>query len=370
MRVVAGTRGYRLTLLGLGVLAVALLLALPYAIGTISGIGTLSQLVAYGVAIVGLGLLIGYCGQISLGGSAFVGLGGYTTIILVADHGWPYLATLPVSIVICLVAGALIGMPALRIQGLYLATLTLAIAALFPVVVDKFAGLTGGPNGKVAEDPMQVPTWLPVDPYSVTGPATIRFYTIVLVAVVAFLVAYNIVHSRIGRAMIAVRDAPLGAAAAGVPVARVKIFAFAMSAAFGGVAGSLLVIQLPEVSSARFNLNLSIFLLVALIAGGSRTIWGAIPGAIVFVTLRTSIADWASDQALFSGPRAGQLVGILSGVLLLAFIFLLPGGVADGVRRLFRRFVDVVPTSPRGWQDHQLLPARETPVPAEKRLVP
>lgn len=340
---------------GSALLAAALLIVLPLVIGDVAQIETLTQIVAYSVAVLGLGLLMGHCGQISLGHSAFVGLGGYTTIILVADHGWPYLATIPVSIVCCLVTGALVGIPALRIRGLYLATVTLAVAALFPVLVDKFSTLTGGPNGKFAAKEMAAPDWFFVDPYTPAGPATDHYYAILAVAALMFLIAGNIVRGRVGRAMHAVRDAPLSAAAAGIRVARVKIFSFAVSAAFAGVSGSLLVIQVPSVSDSRFDLYLSIFLLVALIAGGSASIAGAIPGAIIFVILRTYIADWAGSLGLSGGRSSGgQIVGILSGALLIAFVFLLPGGVIDGLGRLGGRVLEIVPEPPPGWERYRL----------------
>ncbi|MFJ7217823.1 branched-chain amino acid ABC transporter permease [Amycolatopsis sp. NPDC098790] len=352
--VLEGSRAHFRIRWGSALLAAAVLVVLPLVTGSVGTIEAFTQIVCYSVAILGLGLLTGHCGQISLGHSAFVGLGGYTTVILVADHGWPYLATIPVSIVLCLVAGALVGIPALRIRGLYLATVTLAVAALFPVLVDKFPSLTGGTDGKFVPQEMTAPDWFFVDPYTETGPATDHYYAVLAVAAIMFLIAWNIVRSRTGRAMHAVRDAPLSAAASGIRVARVKIFAFAVSAAFAGVAGSLLVIQVPAVSDSRFDLYLSIFLLVALIAGGSASIAGAVPGAIVFVVLRTWIADWAQSLDLLSGrPDGGQIVGIASGALLIAFVFLLPGGVIDGLGRLRRRVLEIVPRTPEGWQRHR-----------------
>ncbi|KAA9148541.1 branched-chain amino acid ABC transporter permease [Amycolatopsis acidicola] len=352
--VAEGTRAHRGLRWGSALLGAAVLILLPLLTGSVATIESFTQIAAYSVAILGLGLLTGHCGQISLGHSAFVGIGGYTTVILVADHGWPYLATIPVAVVLCLAAGALVGIPALRIRGLYLATVTLAVAALFPVLIDKFPSFTGGPNGKFAPQEMTAPDWFFIDPYTQTGPPTDHYYVVVAVAALMFLIARNLVRSRTGRAMHAVRDAPLSAAAAGIRVARVKIFAFAVSAAFAGVAGSLLVIQVPAVSDSRFDLYLSIFLLVALIAGGSASIAGAIPGAIVFVVLRTYIADWAQSLNLLSGrPDGGQIVGIASGALLIAFVFLLPGGVIDGLGRLRRRIVEIVPRAPRDWERHR-----------------
>ena len=347
-----GSRQHRTLRLGVIALSALVILVLPYLTDTVGTIETLTQIACFAVAILGLSLLTGYTGQISIGMSAFVGLGAYTTIILVNTYDWAYLATIPVSIVFCLIAGALVGIPALRIRGLYLVTVTLAVAALFPVLVHKFSGITGGTDGMFAAD-MEVPAWTPVDPFVRTGPPRLHYYIIVLIAAVAFLIARNIVRSRIGRAMVAVRDSELSALANGVPVARVKVFAFALSAAYGGLAGSLLVIQSPVVSETRFDLFLSVFLLVGLIAGGSGTIIGAIPGAIIFVTLRTYIADWTEALGLL-GNRAesGQIVGVISGLLLLAFVFLLPGGLVDGLGKLRKRLLVIRPVPPAGWEQH------------------
>ena len=124
----------------------------------------INDVVAYAVAILGLNLVIGYSGQLSLGQSAFVGLGAYTTIILVSDYNWSYFATLPVSAALCFVVGLIVGLPALRIRGLYLAIVTLAVAYVFPTLVLKYECLTGGPNGKKPDRgtaEMIPPSWMP-----------------------------------------------------------------------------------------------------------------------------------------------------------------------------------------------------------------
>jgi branched-chain amino acid transport system permease protein len=147
-------------------------------------------------------------------------------------------------------------------------------------------------------------------------------------------------------------------------VARYKILAFATSAAFAGMAGSLLMIQLPQATTGRFDLYLSIFLLIGLIAGGRGTIWGAIPGAIIFVILRTYLPDWIDGLQLSSGPNSGQLVGVISGALLIGFAFALPGGVIDGLGRLARRVVRVEHPPPRNWTDYRMDTAAPVPPPA------
>lgn len=350
--------GKQLRTIRVGVLvAVAVVLFIaPLANGQASQVSTWSEMAAYAVAVLGLGLVTGYCGQISIGHSAFVGIGAYTTIILVADHDWPYLATIPVAVLICLVAGAIVGIPALRISGLYLAVVTLAVAAVFPTMVDRFEGLTGGPNGKTAPE-MTAPGWFFVDQSTRSGPAIYHYFVIVVIAAIMFVLARLLVSSRVGRAFVAIRESPYSASAAGINVSRYKVYAFAVSAGFAGVAGSLLAIQTPQVTGSRFDINLAIFLLIGLIAGGSTSIWGAIPGAIIFVGLIDYIPDWVDSTGLInSHPNSGQLVGIVSGGLLIAFAFLLPGGVMAGLKQLSRRFVSVVRLPPTGWQQFVLEP--------------
>ena len=249
--------------------------------------------------------------------------------------------------------------------------MTLAVAAVFPTLIMQFDGLTDGANGKFAVNEMEGPDWFFVDLNTRVGPSIFHYYVIVAIAVIMLLVARNLVRSRIGRSLVAIRDSPYSAAAAGVPVARYKILAFAVSAAFAGVAGSLLMIQLPQATAGRFDLYLSIFLLIGLIAGGRATIYGAIPGAIIFVLLRSEIPEWTAGMELFSGPKGGQAVGVLSGLLLIGFAFALPGGVIDGLSRLGRRLVTVRHAPPRGWREYRLgdapRPAAEAP-PVEEPL--
>ncbi len=347
---------------GGALLAGALIVILaPILSGDASQIERWSEIAAYAVAILGLSLVTGYCGQISIGHSVFVGIGGYTTIILVANHGWPYLATIPVAALVCLGAGAVVGIPALRISGLYLVTVTLAIAAVFPSVIDKFTGLTGGTNGMVTRQ-MSAPGWFPFDMTTQVGPAEYHYFVIVAIAAVMFVSGRQLVRSRIGRAFIAIRESPYSAAASGIAVARYKVYAFAISAAFAGVAGCLLVIETPQVADTRFDLNLAVFLLIGLIAGGRNSIWGAIPGGVIVVILLSYINNWFDALKISNGSiNDAQLVGIVSGCLLIAFAFVLPGGVLEGLQRLVRPFVRVIRPPAEGWKQFQLEPLADGP---------
>ncbi|MEO5899361.1 MAG: branched-chain amino acid ABC transporter permease [Ilumatobacteraceae bacterium] len=333
-------------------------------------IGQLNDVIAYAVAILGLNLVIGYSGQLSLGHSAFVGLGAYTTIILVSDHNWSHFTTVPVSAGLCFVVGMVVGLPALRIRGLYLAIVTLSVAYVFPTLVLKYDSITGGPNGKKPDRGaarIVAPSWMPFhNAGRIASPLWI--YTILMVIAVAlFLLARNFVKSRPGRALIAVRDNQTSAAVSGVNLPLYKALTFGMSGAFGGIAGSMLMINRPFASDVQFSLQLAIFLVVGLVIGGAGTISGAVPGALVYVFIPYFMAGWTTDPSgmppglkqitkpLFDwlqGRQGGNSIsGVFFGVLLLAAVFVLPGGIIDGLRRLRARIVTVTPNP--AWLRHR-----------------
>jgi branched-chain amino acid transport system permease protein len=353
---VAGSR-YKLGRIGLALLILVAVLCLPLISSSASQVDSFSRIAAYAVAILGLTLVTGYCGQISIGHSAFVGIGAYTTVILVSVHGWSYLATIPVAAFFCLIAGVLVGIPALRISGLYLAAVTLAVAAVFPTLIDQFPHLTGGPNGMIAETQMEAPSWFPFQ-NAVAGPSIFHYYVILAIAALMFFLAWNLARGRFGRALIAIRDSPYSAASAGVKVSWYKVIAFAVSAAFAGVAGSLLMIQLPVVSDLQFELLFAILLVIGLIVGGRTTITGAVVGAIVVELLHSSIPNLIDNLRVTSnGASGGQLVGIVSGIGLIVFAFLLPDGVVDSLKKLLRRTVRVERPPPDGWERYAPQPS-------------
>lgn len=332
-------------------------------------ISQLNDVIAYAVAILGLNLVVGYSGQLSLGHSAFVGLGAYTTIILVADHNWSYLATIPVAAALCFVVGLIVGVPALRIRGLYLAIVTLSVAYVFPTLVLKYETLTGGPNGKKPDRGMAVlnpPSWMPFsDAGRLAQPLWVYCISLVIAAAM-FLFARNFLKSRPGRALVAVRDNQTSAAVSGINLPLYKAMAFGVSAVYGGVAGSLLMMNRPFASEVQFGLGLAIFLIVGLVVGGAGTVSGAIPGALIYVFVPYFMSEWTNDQSgmppglkqvskpLFSWLEdrqgAGAIAGVFFGLGLMAFVFLLPGGFIDGMRRLRARCVRVIPNP--SWLRH------------------
>jgi branched-chain amino acid transport system permease protein len=370
-----GSAGHRVYAVVGWLLVVVPLMYIPFAtdLGVVLGsvdkafrIGQINQVIAYAVAILGLNLVIGYGGLISLGQSAFVGLGAYTTVILVADHHWSYLATVPVSIAVCGVAGLIVGIPATRISGLYLAVVTLVVAFVFPPLVLRYDWLTGGPNGKGpqrTEAKLVPPSWVPfADERRIAGPLWVYCILIVMAAVL-FVLARNFVRSGPGRALVAVRDNETSASASGVNVARYKAVVFGISAVYGGLAGSMLMMNRPFASEVQFGYRVAIFLVVGMVVGGSRSIAGAVAGAFVYFFVPYFVAEWTYDQdgmppglrqvtaPLFAWlrPAGSAAVGIFFGLALLLLMFLLPGGFIDGMRRLRARVIRIEPNPP--WLD-------------------
>jgi branched-chain amino acid transport system permease protein len=339
-------------LVGLALLLAVPFIKLPALFGNPTGqMLNWNRVLAYAVAILGLNLVIGYSGQISLGHSAFIGLGAYATVILVADHHWSYFAALPVAFFIPFLLGCVVGLPALRIKGLYLVVVTFALAVAFPTVVLRFHTLTGGANGKNAPGTLEPPTWTPFDPRERIDPYRYRYYVLLAVAAVMFILVRNMIKSRAGRALIAQRDNPIAASISGVQVPINKVVVFGLSAGFCGVAGWMLIVNLPFASDVSFSVALSITLIIGLVMGGGATVSGAIPGAILVVILNYLLEQLTEKEHL--GPVSlkwlatrqgkGGIVGIAFGLLLLLFVFVLPGGVIDGIRRLRAKFVQVVP---------------------------
>lgn len=303
----------------LGLVVVLLAAALAFVVSDYR-LFQLTTLTIYAVAILGLALVTGYNGQISLGHGAFYAVGAYVTAILTSMYDVPYWATLPVAAVVCAGIGFLVGLPALRLGGLYLALTTFALAVATPQLLKHKAleHWTGGVQGIVVDKP-DPPFGLPIN-----ADQWVYLFSL-LVAAILFGLAANLVRGRIGRAMRAVRDNALAAEATGINVALFKTRTFAVSAMITGVAGSLSAIVVGFVSPDSFTVFLSITLFTGLVVGGAATIAGPVFGAI-FITFLPNIAEQVSKAA----------PGVIYGVVLIAFMFLLPAGVAGGLGRVLR----------------------------------
>ena len=276
----------------------------------------------YAIAVLGLNILTGYNGQISLGHGAFYAVGAYTAAVLMDKFGVPFWLTLPVAGVLCFSFGFLMGFPALRLAGHYLALATFALALAIPQLLKykRIEGLTGGVQGLVLSKPEP--------PFSMSlfgqplSPDRWLYFVTLAVAALMFLLAWNLLRGRIGRALVAIRDHPIAATAMGINLPMFKSLTFGVSAAYTGVAGALGGIVVAFVSPDSFTVQLSIFMLVGVVVGGLASIPGAIFGAI-FIQYVPNIADQLSKSA----PAA------IYGVLLIGLMFLMPTGVMGMVHR-------------------------------------
>ena len=299
-------------------LVLALACALPF---TMSGfrVFQFTQVYIYAIAILGLNMLTGFNGQISLGHGAFYGIGAYTTAIMIDKWSIGYGWTIPAAAAVCLVIGFLFGRPALRLEGLYLALATFALALAVPQILKYFEHWTGGSQGIVLSKPK--PPWgLPL-----SEDQWLYFVTLG-VLVVLFVLASNLLHGRTGRAIVAIRDNHIAAETMGINSALYKSVVFGVSAAYTGVAGALSGIAIAFVAPDSFDIFLSFTLLTGVVIGGLATISGAIFGAL-FVQF---VPNWAQDISK-AAPWA------IFGLFLIVFMYVMPYGIAGFLRLLWIR---------------------------------
>ena len=289
----------------------------------------LSLVLVYAIAVLGLNLLTGFNGQISLGHGAFFALGAYTAAILIDKYNVPYFATLPAAALMCFVAGYLFGLPALRLEGHYLALATFALATAVPQILKyrHLEGLTGGVQGINLIKP-DAPFNLPF-----SGDQWM-FIVVLIVAMLMFWLARNLLDSRMGRAMRAIRDQPLAAVAMGINTARTKAMTFGISAVYVGLAGALHAIIFEYVSPDSFPFDLSVAILVGAVVGGVASMPGALIGG-VFVQVIDKYSDAVTKKltALVHLPIDLEPWTIY-GIALISLIYFMPGGVAGSIGAL------------------------------------
>jgi len=291
------------------------------------------------IAALGLNLLTGYNGQISVGHGALYGLGAYATALVVNEWDWPFLAAIAVGAVVCFGAGVVIGLPALRIKGLYLALVTLAVATLFPQLVEQFSDTTGGTTGLAVTSLQEYrgrmrERSVKFEPPEWTGLAADqwRYYLFLALAAVCFVIVANIVSSRVGRSLVAIRDNEVAAEVSGVNVAATKVFTFGISAALAGVGGGLLALYNARVSSGSFTLAVSLYFLVAVVLGGPATTLGPALGAVLYGLFK----DVVEAEVL---PEAWKPASpLLLGALLVVTVLVAPGGIVGTTRQVRARF--------------------------------
>ncbi|MEV6862811.1 branched-chain amino acid ABC transporter permease [Streptosporangium subroseum] len=284
----------------------------------------LTMVLVYAVALLGLNLLVGHAGQISLGHGAFFAVGAYGSAIMIDRWDTPHLATLPVAAAVAFALGLALGLPAMRLRGLYLALVTLAIAVFLVPLLKRFEAVTGGSMGLTLGKPIP-PAW--------TGLAEDQwlYFLALAVTVVAFLLAHGLLRSRVGRALHAVRDNEAAAEVMGVRLSFYKTLAFAWSAMFAGAAGCVYTWVIGFVSPDSFALTLSITLLASIVVGGLGSFSGPLLGGL-FMMFVPSISQDVNDAA----------PGVIFGLLIIVVMYVAPTGLAGLAGRMTRSITKIL----------------------------
>jgi branched-chain amino acid transport system permease protein len=289
----------------------------------------------YFIAILGLNILTGYTGQISLGHGAFMAIGGYTTAVMVGHHNVRDLWTIPLAGLIAGGAGLLFGVPALRLSGLYLALATFALAVALPAVLKKFDHFTGGTEGiqlfgrpgftgKGYENVHALGRTLTFNDW--------LYYLCWTIAAILFVVAWILLGGRMGRTFRAIRDSDVAAASSGVNLPLYKTVAFGVSAFYAGIAGSLFALATTFVNPDTFPIVLSLFLVIGAVVSGLGSIWGILAGAL--------FVQYVPDLASKYVSKAPGAPSVAYAVILIVVVILLPFGLTGLVRKATRPLTD------------------------------
>ena len=329
-----------------------------------SGLGLLADALIIAIAVTGLNLITGYTGQLSLGQAAFFAMGAFVSAMLVTGKIWtPFITdnlwtpgwTLLAAAVVCFLAGMVVGVPALRLKGIYLALVTLvfteAVRAFFKY--DEFAGVTGGATGIKGLSYLP-PSWTGLDGRA--DLVTWFFWLSLGILIVVSILSAGLIRSRVGRAMVATRDNETAAAVMGVNLFSIKTVVFGLSGAIAGVAGALFALKLTlvEADVPIFGLFGSVTFLVAMVVGGAAQNWGPFVGAMFYVFVNDfarSVGEDPSGSLLLGwivdeGTKLNGLGGVTFGVLLILFARFVPFGAVGTMRMWRSKVVQVVPRVP------------------------
>jgi branched-chain amino acid transport system permease protein len=291
-----------------------------------------STMIIAAIAVLGLNLLTGFNGQISLGHGAFYAVGAYTAAVLMDHLNMPYWATLPSAAIVCFIVGYLFGLPALKLEGHYLALATFALALAVPQILKYkwLEGLTGGVQGIVLSKP-EVPFGLPL------SEDQWLYYYCLVVMVLLYWAAANILNSRSGRAMMAIRDQYMAADTMGIDTALYKTVTFGISAAYTGIAGALSASAIAFVAPDSFNFFLSIKFLIGLVVGGIGSLAGSVVGGIFYVLVDNSAQALSTFIKNDLGLQFDLSAYTVFGVLLILLMYTMPMGIVGGVYIALRR---------------------------------
>ena len=291
-----------------------------------------STMIIAAIAVLGLNLLTGFNGQISLGHGAFYAVGAYTAAVLMDHLNMPYWATLPCAAVVSFMVGYLFGLPALKLEGHYLALATFALALAVPQILKYkwLEGLTGGVQGIVLSKP-EVPFGLPLNEDQWL------YYYCLVVMVALYWAAANILNSRSGRAMMAIRDQYMAADTMGIDTALYKTVTFGISAAYTGIAGALSASAIAFVAPDSFTIFLSIKFLIGLVVGGIGSLAGSVVGGIFYVLVDNSAQALSTFIKNDLGLQFDLSAYTVFGILLILLMYTMPMGIVGGVYLAVRR---------------------------------
>jgi branched-chain amino acid transport system permease protein len=283
----------------------------------------------YACAVIGLNLLVGYAGQISLGHAAFFGVGAYTTAILCTRFKWfPSWLGIIAGALLAGVVGWLVGKPVLRLKGNYLAMATLGLGEIAFILFQQVKGLTGGTVGILDIPPLSV--------FGLKFDTDFKFYFVIwVIALLLMLLSINLVRSRVGRALRSLHSSDVAADAMGVNTGRYKVQVFVLSAAFAGIGGAMFAHFQKYINPESFTLSLSILFITMVVVGGMGNLWGGLVGVVILTFLPSviqALPRWIpglpSGLSNFSNYEL-----VLYGLLLIVFMMFLPKGVAYGLSR-------------------------------------
>jgi branched-chain amino acid transport system permease protein len=298
---------------------------------------------AMSIVLLGLSFLTGASGQISLGNSAFMGVGALAVAIWANHHAsTPIVVTLLIAVVSGALVGLLLGLPATRLRGPYLAGMTLAFAVAFTAIVNSFSSWTGGDAGLQLPTAVTPPNWLSSLFNAQTSVLTVNTMWLaditIVVTGVAFFFMANLFASRTGRAMRLIRDNDVAAELVGVSLPRTRVIAFMVSSAYAALGGALWTLINNSVSPPTYSLALSITILSLVVIGGIGTIPGALIGGLIYA-YSTNVISWFTVHTGINpqGNLASQLPGIIFGGLLILTMLFAPMGIVGAVRRLWAK---------------------------------
>lgn len=321
----------RLVRIGLWTVLAAALIALPAVVDQLA-LRQYASLMVLSLGVLGIVVATGHAGLISLGHGAFIGLGAFSMGWFLDFRGWPFPLAIVGSFVLCGAVGWLLGLPALRIKGIYLALVTLGIAVVFPSLAKRFPGITGGTTGRPVETTMEPPSWSGLSPDQAV---TWRYWFCLAVCAIAFLGTRNVLVGRMGRAMEAVRDNEAAAATFGVNLVRAKAGAFGLSAGLAGVAGALQAVLFPFVSHQQFDVFLSFRLYAAAVLGGVGHLIGAVYGVVALILVPTLNETIGGVVGRPDGLLRNDVIVFGLGLIVLTFVS--AGGAVGLVQRVSAR---------------------------------